>query len=93
MACCLVIGHSDQVAEQVVVLRPVNETDVAVESAWLKQRVVNDPPVRPEVQRTIYGLAAVRIKAEPFGFAGSRMGVGKVEQPARPGQGGFIFGT
>lgn len=79
---------ADEVAEGVVVLRPVHDGNVAGVGTGREVGLVDNAAVEPEVQ-LVAGGDAFRVEAELFRFQGFGVGIGEVEQPARPWFGHF----
>ena len=74
---------ADQIAQHIIVLRPVDETDAAGIGARLEILRIGDPAIKPEVERA-RGRSATGIEAQLLRLAAAGMRVGQIQQLPRP---------
>ena len=82
MALAFFRGAPDEIAQEVIVLGPVDKADVGRVGARGKVVAIGDAAILPEVEGTRLGLA-VRSEAEFFRFESGRVAVGEIEQVGR----------
>src|SRR5688500_5085030 len=84
MPTLFLFAYAHQVAEEVVILRPVHQADISHISFWREIVPTDEPTVPPQIERS--SCLSHRIESQGSRLKRGRMRIGKVQQLARPGR-------